>query len=246
MGAFRRLIRKCIIVLAIRKKKRCSRIHLKTFQFLLPTEVNAPKAMAETEHLLADVHPRKPDWNLNVYIIRLWEVPSKYNPNEFLYLEMILQDSKGERLHAVVPDWLINRWKNVLKEFTMFNMKWFLVAEDKLKSRTTETDMFLLFFNRTEVTTVVNPPFPLEALRLKPINEILQAQRIDSAELFCGCSVKSSFTFRKLFQGNGCSRNDVLFPDVVALVVGKEDPREMLSKTGKELKRLAIVIEDTE
>ncbi|MED6200286.1 hypothetical protein PIB30_083585 [Stylosanthes scabra] len=36
-----------------------------------------------------------------------------------------------------------------------------------------------------------------------------------------------------------------VFADVVALVVGKEDPRKMLTKHGKELKRLVIVLEDT-
>ncbi|MED6173639.1 hypothetical protein PIB30_061561 [Stylosanthes scabra] len=38
---------------------------------------------------------------------------------------------------------------------------------------------------------------------------------------------------------------DELF-DVVAMVVGKKDPKEMLTKHGKELKRLVIVLEDIE
>ncbi|MED6110094.1 hypothetical protein PIB30_039813 [Stylosanthes scabra] len=52
------------------------------------------------------------------------------------------------------------------------------------------------FSNRTRVTPVVNPSFPLEPLRLKPINELLEAERIDDAELF----------------------------DMVGVVVGREDP----------------------
>ncbi|MED6135933.1 hypothetical protein PIB30_051379 [Stylosanthes scabra] len=95
-------------------------------------------------------------------------------------------------------------------------MKWFVVVEDKLKSKTTESDMVLTFSNKTQVTSLANPTFPLEALRLKPIGDLLQAERLDDAELF----------------------------DVVALVAGREDRRDLLTKQGKELKRLQIVIED--
>ncbi|MED6211476.1 hypothetical protein PIB30_074002, partial [Stylosanthes scabra] len=174
------------------------------------------KAMNQKENFLAEVHSRTPGWNFNLYVIRMWDVPTKYNPNELWYVEMILQDSKGERMHAVLPRSLLKRWGKVLKEFHLFNMRWFVVVEDKLKSKTTGTDIVLTFSNKTQVTPLTNPSFPLEALRLKPIGDLLQAERIDDAELF----------------------------DVVALVVGREDPREMLTKQGKELKRLQIVVED--
>ncbi|MED6160512.1 hypothetical protein PIB30_052114 [Stylosanthes scabra] len=87
-----------------------------------------------------------------------------------------------------------------------------------MKSRTTRTDYVLTFSNRTVVTPVVNPPFSLVALRLRSIGDILRADRINESEMF----------------------------DVVALVVGRGDPREMQSKTGKDLKRLGIVVEDLE
>ncbi|MED6226190.1 hypothetical protein PIB30_101067, partial [Stylosanthes scabra] len=96
----------------------------------------------------------------------------------------------GDRLHAVLPRSLFNRWRGVLKEFHSYNMKWFIVSEDKLKSKSTDIDMFLTFRRLTQVTHVSKP-------------------------------------------------------DVVAQVVGREDPRDMLTKTGKELKRMVIVIEDT-
>ncbi|MED6132765.1 hypothetical protein PIB30_021892 [Stylosanthes scabra] len=103
---------------------------------------------------------------------------------EIWYIEMILQDSKGDRLHAILPRSLIKRWGQVLKEFHMFNMRWFVVIESRAVSRTTEFDLYLTISNRTRVTPVVNSSFPLEALRVKPINELLEAERIDDTELF--------------------------------------------------------------
>ncbi|MED6148627.1 hypothetical protein PIB30_054798 [Stylosanthes scabra] len=80
--------------------------------------------------------------------------------------------------------------------------------ERPLKSRTTETDLVLTFSNKTQVTPVANPSFPLEALRLKSIGDLLQAERIDDAEFL--------------------------------------DSRDMLTKKGEELKKLAIIVEDIE
>ncbi|MED6147667.1 hypothetical protein PIB30_045890 [Stylosanthes scabra] len=50
--------------------------------------------MARVEDYLADVHPRYHDWNFNVYVVRMWEVPSKSNPKVMSHVELILQDSK--------------------------------------------------------------------------------------------------------------------------------------------------------
>ncbi|MED6128756.1 hypothetical protein PIB30_101070, partial [Stylosanthes scabra] len=95
----------------------------------------------------------------------------------------------GDRLHAVLPRSLFNRWRGVLKEFHSYNMKWFIVSEDKLKSKSTDIDMFLTFGRLTQVTHVSKPAFPLEALKLKSIGELLQADRIDEAEMFGMLSV---------------------------------------------------------
>ncbi|MED6125009.1 hypothetical protein PIB30_064437 [Stylosanthes scabra] len=66
------------------------------------------------------------------------------------------------------------------------------------------------------VTPVVNPSFPLAALRLRSIGDIFHAERSNEVEMF----------------------------DVVALVVSWGDPRVMQSKIGKDLKSLGIVVED--
>ncbi|MED6165934.1 hypothetical protein PIB30_104364, partial [Stylosanthes scabra] len=128
----------------------------------------------------------------------MWEVPSKFNPKEMTHVELILQDSK------------------VLTKFKLFNMRSFIVIEKSMRSRTTRTNLVLTFSNRTIVTRVLNPTFPLEALRLREIGHILCTDGINEAAIFlCGSIGRR-----------------------------KEGPRDMLTKTGKELKRLAIIVED--
>ncbi|MED6107641.1 hypothetical protein PIB30_015814 [Stylosanthes scabra] len=65
----------------------------------------------------------------------------------------------------------------------MFNMRSFIVVENNMKSRTTETNYVLTFSNRTAVKPVANSSFLLRALRLRSIGEILRADRINEAEM---------------------------------------------------------------
>ncbi|MED6111168.1 hypothetical protein PIB30_049924 [Stylosanthes scabra] len=104
--------------------------------------------MARSVDFLGDIHPRYHEWNFNVYVKRMWEMPSKNNPMVMTHVELIMQDSKGYRLHAVLPRSLLKRWGGVLGEFKMFNMRSFTVVENKPRSRTTETNYHLTFFNR--------------------------------------------------------------------------------------------------
>ncbi|MED6175912.1 hypothetical protein PIB30_082799 [Stylosanthes scabra] len=170
--------------------------------------------MARLVEFLGDIHPKYHEWNFNVYVIRMWEVPPKNNPKVMTHVELILQDSEGDKLHAVLPCSLLKRWGGVLGEFKMFNMRSFIVVDNSLRLRTIETNYRLTFSNKTVETSVYNPPFPLNALRLGSIGDILHADRINEGEICC-----------RLGGWPG-------------------DPREMQSKTGKDLKRLGIVVED--
>ncbi|MED6135695.1 hypothetical protein PIB30_049096 [Stylosanthes scabra] len=101
------------------------------------------KRTVAREDFLADVHSRKPDWNINVYVIRLWGVPTKSNLKVDWYIEMILQDRKGDRLHALLPCSLFKGLRDMINEFQLYNMRWLIVAEDKTRSKTTESDLVL-------------------------------------------------------------------------------------------------------
>ncbi|RYR20193.1 hypothetical protein Ahy_B03g065283 [Arachis hypogaea] len=69
-----------------------------------------------------------------------------------------------------------------------------------------------------EVNHVMNPTFPLDAFLFKIISELLTADKIDNSELF----------------------------DMIGEMVGKHDPRELVTSKGKEIKWLVVVLQDLE
>ncbi|MED6109415.1 hypothetical protein PIB30_033391 [Stylosanthes scabra] len=46
-----------------------------------------------------EVHPSKFDLEFHLYVVRLWDAPARCNPNETQTIEMVVEDSKGHRIH---------------------------------------------------------------------------------------------------------------------------------------------------
>ncbi|XP_025603635.1 replication protein A 70 kDa DNA-binding subunit A-like isoform X2 [Arachis hypogaea] len=172
--------------------------------------------MAESFDLLMDVSPKKLAWNFLVHVVRLWKAPCRYNPKEINSIEMVLQDSQGGRIQASVPKALVRRWNDNIDEFKMYKMSNFIVVDKREKTKTSMNRWTLNFSHRTVVLLVENPTFPLQAFRLTQISELLNADRINDSQLI----------------------------DIMGEVVGKEDPKELITSKGKETKRLAILVED--
>ncbi|MED6140215.1 hypothetical protein PIB30_091067 [Stylosanthes scabra] len=107
--------------------------------------------MGERFDLVSDIHPRYMHWHIQVYVIRKYEVPSSEDPSIIKSIDMILQDSQGGRIHSSIPKRLMSTWDNQIKEFTMFNMKHFVVVDKRARVRASQVRWSLLFCNRTEV-----------------------------------------------------------------------------------------------
>ncbi|XLR57190.1 hypothetical protein HN51_011497 [Arachis hypogaea] len=69
--------------------------------------------MGENYDYISDINARKLCWNFKVYVIRIWEHPSKFNEKEVGSIEMILQDSKGGRGHASISKSIVKKWSGV-------------------------------------------------------------------------------------------------------------------------------------
>ncbi|XLS91586.1 hypothetical protein HN51_067594 [Arachis hypogaea] len=115
--------------------------------------------MEEKFDLVTDVNPKKLQWHFKVYVVRIWEVPSKYNEKEIGSIEMILQDAK------------------------MYTMTNFIVFDHKYKKNGVSR-MVLTFSQRTLVNHVKKPSFPLEAFYLKSYVDLLTADKLPDSEMF--------------------------------------------------------------
>ncbi|XP_016200051.1 uncharacterized protein LOC107641056 [Arachis ipaensis] len=185
--------------------------------------------MDECYDYLYDVNAKQLTWNFKVYVVRLWESPSKFNEKEVGSIEMILQDIKGDRIRASIPNPVLKKWLGNIQEFCMYMMSNFIVVDNKIKSRVTSVKWVLTFSHWTIVSPVENPSYFLEAFQLKTISELLNAEKLENTELFD-------------FDYTQC----VFFLDMIAEVVGKEDPRELVTNNGKEIRRLTVILEDLE
>ncbi|KAL4337600.1 hypothetical protein AHAS_Ahas12G0126400 [Arachis hypogaea] len=54
--------------------------------------------MAENFDHLADVNAKNLYWSFKVFVVRAWDVPSKFNDKEVMSMELGLQDSKTRML----------------------------------------------------------------------------------------------------------------------------------------------------
>ncbi|XP_020965117.1 uncharacterized protein LOC110265905 [Arachis ipaensis] len=76
---------------------------------------------------VADINPSKLEWSVVVGVVRLYEVPSQWNPDEAFSIEMILQDERGDRIHCSVPRNSIVIFRSVIREHEIYSMKNFIV-----------------------------------------------------------------------------------------------------------------------
>ncbi|MED6197233.1 hypothetical protein PIB30_054763 [Stylosanthes scabra] len=130
--------------------------------------------MAERFDRIADIHQRKMHWNIQVYVIRMYEVPS-------------YDDRSGVRIHSSIPKKLMSTWGPRLKEFNMHNMRNFVIMDKRLKVKATQISWTLSFCNRIEVDEVDEvdlPTFPLEPFSFRTIPEILNPLAVTETELF--------------------------------------------------------------
>ncbi|QHO40619.1 Replication protein A 70 kDa DNA-binding subunit A [Arachis hypogaea] len=166
--------------------------------------------MAENFDYLADVNAKTLHWSFKVFVVRAWDVPSRFNDKEVMSMEL------GHRLQASIPKPLVKKWKDVIVEFQMYTMKNFVVLDNTTYPKVTPDKYILVFSHRTRVHHVEHPSFPLDAFRLKSFKELLNADKLDDSELI----------------------------DIIGEVVGKEDPRDLVTSKGVETKRLAIILQD--
>ncbi|XLS64880.1 hypothetical protein HN51_024854 [Arachis hypogaea] len=164
--------------------------------------------MSEGYDMLMNVNAKKLEWKFQVYVVRIWENPNMYNQKEVNSIEMVLQDIKGERIQASINKGLFKKWRGFFEEFKIYTMSNFIVVDKMEKIKTTR--------NRTVVVRVENLSFSLEPFCLKPIPELLAAEKLDDSQLL----------------------------DIIGEVVGKEDPRDIITSKGKETKRMVVVIVD--
>ncbi|KAJ1393722.1 Nucleic acid-binding, OB-fold [Sesbania bispinosa] len=117
--------------------------------------------------------PGRVDWKIRVRIIRLWRLPEFKNPLQTSALEMLLVDEEEVRIHAYVKNALITTFEGTLKEGSVYVMENLLVAENKMKFKTTSHAYKLGFMQSTRVTEIEADNIPSHSFLFVPFPDIL-------------------------------------------------------------------------
>ncbi|RYR09198.1 hypothetical protein Ahy_B05g077336 [Arachis hypogaea] len=174
--------------------------------------------MDEHFDLVSDVNAKKLAWNFKVFVVKVCTTPNKFNVNEIGSIEMVLQDKHGGRIYATIPRSLAKKYISVILEFYKYTMSNFIVVDNMTKKKNGVSRWVLVLSHRTRVEHIENPTFSLEAFRFRNLAEVHTVEKVEDLELFV----------------------------IIGEVVGKENPRELVTSKGIETKRLVVIVEDLE
>ncbi|MED6193979.1 hypothetical protein PIB30_024157 [Stylosanthes scabra] len=174
--------------------------------------------MADSFYPLDKISTRRGEWVIKVMVIRIWSGAFKGNKNDDQPLEMLVHDSKGTRIHCSIPKHVVRSFRAILSEGQMFTISSFLVNKNNLWMRNNSHEFRITLLQRSRVVHIMPPSFAFQPFCFRSISSILYAEKLDQNILF----------------------------DVLAEVIGREDPIDMVTKQGNESKRLALLVEVSE
>ncbi|XP_047264098.1 uncharacterized protein LOC107865551 [Capsicum annuum] len=108
----------------------------------------------------------------------------KFKPDVPYSLDMVLQDSKGDRMHASIGKYDIKFFKNKMEELELYRINNFVVTSNFKKFKITTHKHRLIFIKMTSVEKITDPSFPMDILNLCPFDQLTIHHIVDDTKLF--------------------------------------------------------------
>ncbi|XP_070019364.1 uncharacterized protein [Nicotiana sylvestris] len=99
-------------------------------------------------------------------------MPDRFNPQIPFSIELVLQDSKGDRIHATIGKYVLKFFRNKIHELRLYRMNYFVVRPNNLKLRTTTHKLKLTFTQKTFVEETNDPSFHMNIFNLRPFHQL--------------------------------------------------------------------------
>ncbi|XP_019227833.1 PREDICTED: uncharacterized protein LOC109209110 [Nicotiana attenuata] len=116
--------------------------------------------------------------------VRLWEVPDRFNPDTTFSIELVLQDEKGDRIHASIGKSVLHLFKTQINELGLHLMANFIVCQNKERFNTTKHRLRLTFTQWTTVAEIIDPLFPMNIFDMRPYHQLINKVDVNESELF--------------------------------------------------------------
>ncbi|CAI8608107.1 unnamed protein product [Vicia faba] len=129
--------------------------------------------MARPIEYISSIDDSKDLWKVAVRCKHLWSVTSSQNRE---HLELILFDSKLDLIQAIVPSYLVSKFKTQVEVGCSYIMQNFKVSSNDFSFKSTDHKFKLIFCGSTSVKKVQLSDIPLNHLKLIGINAIIEGK----------------------------------------------------------------------
>nr|XP_016432813.1 PREDICTED: uncharacterized protein LOC107759392 [Nicotiana tabacum] len=180
--------------------------------------------MATHINFIKDITISKMQWKLKVRVVRPWEVPDIFNSVTTFSIELVLQDEKGDRIHASIGKSVLHLFKTQINELGLYLMANFIVCQNKERSNTTKHRLGLTFTQRTTMAETIDPLFLMNIFDLRPYHQLINKVDVNESELFDVIAEIVGFSKVHKHKQGGISRK---FMDIEL----EDDERNKLSAT---------------
>ncbi|XP_070026790.1 uncharacterized protein [Nicotiana sylvestris] len=93
-------------------------------------------------------------------------------------------DEKGDRIHASIGRSFIQRFKQQIKEMSLYIMRNFVVCPNNMTLKTKNHKFKLMFMHKTTVEDIRDPHFNMHIFKFRTYEQLSNPQEFDNTELF--------------------------------------------------------------
>ncbi|XP_058741374.1 uncharacterized protein LOC131613746 [Vicia villosa] len=122
---------------------------------------------------LKEINDSKDLWKIAVRCKHLWTVTSSSNKE---HMEMVLVDSKRDMIQAVVPAYLLSKFKSEIEIGNSYIMQNFKVGKNDFAFKSTNHTYKLVFCGSTSVKKAEFPDIPHNYLNIIGLNSIVEGR----------------------------------------------------------------------
>lgn len=198
--------------------------------------------MAPLFSLIRDVNPSKTQWALRLRLVRCYDVPVFRNRSQIASTECIFHDREGDRVHASLKGAAMDTIKPKLLEGHLYAVKDVIVADNRLKFKTTQCKYKLIFMKKTNVVEFYDAGFPKLMFNFRSFDELTPEREIEEFELF-GMMHVLYIKFQFTINNNMMFNYVLLFADVIGKVISYQAPTQ---HPGTMSTRMEFRIQDSE
>ncbi|KAK4707084.1 hypothetical protein R3W88_033382 [Solanum pinnatisectum] len=98
-------------------------------------------------------------------------------------MELILQDEKGDRMHASIDKYTIKYFRDKIYDHGLYRMKYFVIASYHSKFKYNSHKHKLIFTQNTIVTKLEDSSFHMDVFKLRTFEEVEIQHNIDENQL---------------------------------------------------------------